>query len=525
MLRQKNILLSVLPLLVGYTSTVYATAMVSISEGEIHGITESGIDVFKGIPYAKPPVGDLRWRAPQPMDKWSGVLDATQYGHDCMQEPFPSDAAPLGTEPAENCLVLNVWKPHKKVTEKLPVMVWIYGGGFVNGGSSPDIYNGESFAKNNIITVSFNYRVGRFGFFAHPALSAENKDGVLGNYGFMDQIAALKWVNNNIRQFGGDPENITVVGESAGGFSIHNLLTSSMSEGLFNKAIIQSGGGRTAISSRHLSTINKAGQASAESVGVNFAVRKGIQGTGSDALEKLRRLSATDVVSGLNMATMSDPTYAGPMVDGKLVKKQLQEYYSAGEKLNVPLLLGTTDHEIGFAPTVSNFDEALKPIRGTSTAIALATYKQTGLNKPQTIAQAISSDFLMVEPARFVMREAVKQGQTVYGYRFAYVADSLKKQWAGAYHATDIPYAFNTVDAKYKDELTENDREMATLIHQYWVNFIRYGNPNGSTLPQWTPYRIEKDNIMLFSNKGRRGVKMISDPWAKRLDIVESSRK
>ena len=171
---------------------------------------------FKGIPFAAPPVGDLRWKPPQPVTPWTGVRPATAYGSDCMQLPFPGDAAPLGTPPAEDCLVVNVWRPADAST-KLPVMVWIYGGGFVNGGSSPAVYDGSQFAKRGVVLVSFNYRVGRFGFFAHPALTKESPNGPLGNYAFLDQIAALKWVQKNIAAFGGDAGNVTIFGESAGG--------------------------------------------------------------------------------------------------------------------------------------------------------------------------------------------------------------------------------------------------------------------------------------------------------------------
>ena len=182
------------------------------------------VKFFKGIPFAASPVGDLRWRPPQPAVGWKGVRDATQYGHDCMQKPFPSDAAPLGTTPSEDCLVGNVWLPEHH-TGKLPILIWIYGGGWVNGGSSPAVYDGSQFAKQGILFYSFNYRLGRFGFFAHPALTAESRDGMLGNYAFMDQIAAIKWIRKNAQAFGADPENVTVFGESAGGWSVHMLMT------------------------------------------------------------------------------------------------------------------------------------------------------------------------------------------------------------------------------------------------------------------------------------------------------------
>lgn len=502
---------------------VIASEVIQIHSGKVEGVQQGGVVAYKGIPFAKPPVGALRWRDPQPVDTWQGTFDASQYGHDCMQLPFPSDAAPLGTEPAEDCLVTNVWKPtHAKVGDKLPVMVWIYGGGFVNGGSSPEVYSGHQFAKQDIVSVSFNYRVGRFGFFAHPALSAENKDSALGNYGFMDQIAALKWVKENIAQFGGDPDHVTLVGESAGGFSIHSLLTSPMAKDLFNQAIIQSGGGRIGIGQRYIDKANGLGQSSAESIGVDFAKRFNINGTDSDALDKLRALPAEDIVSGLNMATMGDPTYSGPMIDGKLVVDDPQAFYDKGMALDMSLMVGTTDAEIGFPPQVKTMQEALAPFGDANFAKAEEAYTGGKNIAPQAVAQALSSDLLMVEPGRYVLRQAVKQGNQVYAYRFGYVADSFKKEWPGAFHATDIPYAFDTVEAKYGKELTKADAAMGKLTNQYWVNFIKSGNPNGKGLPTWTTYETAKDNILMFDNQGAEATRMINDPWQARLDLVET---
>lgn len=232
-------------------------------------------------------------------------------------------------------------------------MVWIYGGGFVNGGSSPAVYDGSQFAKQDVILVSFNYRVGRFGFFAHPALTKENPDGVLGNYGFMDQIAALQWVQRNISAFDGDPDNVTLFGESAGGFSVHSMLTSPLAKGLFHKAIIQSGGGRTSIGGgRYLQSPSSSGLPSAEDVGMAFAAKNQISGTDEKALAALRALPAETVTDGLNMMTMNDPTYSGPFIDGKLVTAEPQDIYRTGEGMNVPLLVGATDMDIGFPPLV-----------------------------------------------------------------------------------------------------------------------------------------------------------------------------
>lgn len=215
---------------------------VKTDAGVVRGATTEAVSAFKGIPYAAPPVGNQRWRAPQPVEPWAGERDASFYAADCAQAPFPPDSTPVRTMPSEDCLYLNVWKPASaKAGARLPVMVWIHGGGFVNGGSSPAIYSGEKFARDGVLLVSLNYRLGRFGFFAHPGLLDE---GFGGNFGFLDQVAALKWVRSNIAAFGGNPENVTIFGESAGGMSIHMLLQAPDARGLFHRAVIQSGAGR-----------------------------------------------------------------------------------------------------------------------------------------------------------------------------------------------------------------------------------------------------------------------------------------
>ena len=266
------------------------------------GAAADGVVSWKGVPFAAPPVGDLRWRAPRPAPAWDGVRQASAYANDCMQQPFPSDAAPLGTPPAEDCLYLNVWAPEKPAAAKLPVMVWIHGGGFVNGGSSPAVYDGSHFARRGVVFVSFNYRLGRFGFFAHPALTQEAAGGPLGNYGYLDQIAALRWVQKNVAAFGGDPGNVTLFGESAGGGSVNTLMISPLAKGLFHKAIVQSGGGRAGgvMAMRHARQPGPDGSPSGEANGLAFAKLAGVTGEDAAALAALRKLPAADVVRGLN---------------------------------------------------------------------------------------------------------------------------------------------------------------------------------------------------------------------------------
>jgi para-nitrobenzyl esterase len=485
---------------------------VKIDSGALAGAVSDGVLSFKGAPFAAPPVGPLRWRAPQPATAWTGVRKATEYGHDCMQLPFPSDAAPLGTKPDEDCLVMNVWRPANSEGRKLPVMVWIYGGGFVNGGSSPAVYDGSQFARQGIVFVSFNYRLGRFGFFAHPALTKANADGgLLGNYAYMDQIAALKWVQRNAAAFGGDASNVTVFGESAGGGSVHMLLTSPLAKGLFARAVIESGGGRGGLlGSRSVHDV--------EPTGVAFAKANGIEGDGPGALAALRALPQEKLVNGLNMASMGAAagTYAGgPMLDGKIVVEDPDRAYRAGRNAKVPVMIGANSMDIGFA-SAKTMDELFKPF-GANSAKARAAYDPGNTGDVRAVGAKVAMDRTMEEPARFTAAEFARQGLPSYEYRFSYVATSMRKQWPGAPHATEIPYVFDTVAAKYGNDLTPADEATARAANLYWGNFAKTGDPNGPGLPHWPRYAPSTDGIMDFTPEGPKGE---PDPFKARFDVT-----
>lgn len=414
--------------------------IITIADGALRGSSSEGVTAFMGIPFAAPPVGDLRWRAPQPVPRWQGMRDATAYAHDCMQLPFPSDAAPLGTPPAEDCLYLNLWKP-AGVKAKLPVMVWIYGGGFVNGGSSPPTYSGAQLAKQGIMMVSFNYRLGRFGTFAHPSLIAADEDkGLRANYGYLDQIAALRWVQQNIAAFGGDPANVTIIGESAGGMSVHALLTSPMAQGLFQRAVIQSGGPMP---------MGDSSLAAAQKLSADFADAKGIAPNDPQALAKLRALPADTIVDGLNLAALFGSgarTHSSPIVDGAIAVDTLSAY-DAGRFAKVPVMVGATSADIG------------------------------GPQGP------------MVTGARDMAALLSGQGIPTYYYRFSYVAQSIRTpETKGAGHASEIPYFFDTVKIKYGAPTTPADVDMGKAASAYLVNFVKTGDPNSNRLPRWAPY-------------------------------------
>jgi para-nitrobenzyl esterase len=498
-----------------------ASEQVKIASGTIAGTVENGVSSFKGVPYAAPPVGDLRWRPPQPVRPWPGVKVTTEYGHDCAQLPFPGDAAPLGTPPAEDCLVLNVWRPAQRTTARLPVMVWIHGGGFVNGGSSPAVYDGSPFARRGIVFVSFNYRLGRFGFFAHPALSKASPAGPLGNYGYQDQIAALRWVQANIAAFGGDPGNVTVFGESAGGISVLTLLTSPAARGLFHKAVVESGAGRNnLLPPRPIRGADKSGTPSAEAVGVAFAKANGITGEDAAALAALRALPAEKVIAGLNMSTMTNPTYAGPMLDGSVVVESIEDALEAGRFARVPVMVGANSADIGFSSATSM--EAIFAPFGENAAKARALYDPGKTNKVREVGTAVAADQMMIEPARFIARAIAAAGRPSYHFRFSYVAESMRKEWPGAPHASEIPFVLDTVEARYGKNLTPADKKMAESVNAYWAAFAKTGNPNGAGRPTWPACKGAGDDLIDFTNDG---IKAGPDPWKARLDLASALAK
>ncbi|WP_252181082.1 carboxylesterase/lipase family protein [Azospirillum sp. B4] len=490
-----------------------------LKQGRVSGVVSDGVAAFKGIPFAAPPVGPLRWRPPQPAAAWTGVRSGADYGADCMQKPLPGDAAPLGVAPAEDCLYLNVWAPADTASKpgaKRPVMVWIYGGGFVNGGSSPAVYDGSAFARDGVVLVSFNYRVGRFGFFAHPALVAEAGQGPVGNYGYLDQLAALQWVKRNITAFGGDPDNVTIFGESAGGISVHTLLTSPMAKGLFNRGIVQSGAGRERI----LPTppLHAEGDApSAEKAGVAYAAQHGITDTGATGLAALRALPADAVVDGLNMATMNTPTYSGPMVDGAVVRYSAPvTAYAAAAGADVPVMVGATGADGFFFG--GTLDSVLAPF-GADRDEALKLFDPDGTREVKLIGHRVAGVTMFIEPARETARLLSAHKSPVYLFRYSYVAESMRKEWWGTPHATEIPFVFDTVKARYGDALTPADAAAAKAAHAYWVAFAKTGKPEPKGLPAWTPFKAGQDErLMEF---GAQGPVLEDDPLKARLDLVE----
>lgn len=472
--------------------------VVATGSGPVRGVSDGAVSAFLGIPYAAPPTGANRWRAPQPVARWIDARDASQYGSDCAQAPFPPDAAPIRTKPAEDCLFLNVWRPaNAQPGAKLPVMVFIHGGGFVNGGTSPAIYSGRNFARDGVVFVSLNYRLGRFGFFAHPGLTDV---GFGGNFGFLDQIAALKWVQANIAAFGGDPGQVTVFGESAGGMSMHMLLQSPLARGLFHRVIIESGGGRDALPMPSIAVGAKAGEAFAP---------------GLDAAQ-LRALPAERITGDLSMSTMGQAGYSGPMVDGRTILGQSVDAIAAGLYANVPVIVGANSAD-GF-PAVTDKEKVFAQF-GSDAATARGLYDPDGKTSGLQVATMVSADQMFIEPARAVARGLAAKGQPAWIYRFAHVGIKPGPEMGGAPHASELPYVFDTL-ADQRDGLkSPADAAVARTIHGYWVNFAKTGRPDGTGgVPAWPAATAGEMRVQLI---GSQGAVNVADPVGARLDFVQ----
>lgn len=500
------------PLAVGLAFTLGSTAhgqSVATVAGSLQGVTQGDVTSFKGIPFAAPPVGENRWRAPQPMAPWDGVRSAAAFGPDCAQvaSAFGASGNPAGT--SEDCLYLNIWRPAGvSAGQKLPVMVWIYGGAFVVGSGAQPSCNGEAFARQGVVLVTLNYRLGRFGFFAFPALNAEHPDEAKGNFAYLDQIAALQWVQKNIATFGGDPANVTIFGESAGGVSVHSLLTSPLARGLFHKAIIESGGGRDGTLSPRPLRADKADAnypVSAETIGRNFATRYGIAGDGPEALAKLRALSTEQVIDGGQETAGPDGprTYSGPMLDGRVIVTTAQSAYRAGQHAKVPLMIGSNSAEVpaGFVPGATK--QELFDSFGKGRAAAIAAYDPQGTIDFALLSAQVNTDRVWAEPAHMTAEAFTRQGTPAFVYRFSYVADSMKDRVKlGAPHASEIDFVFDTVRARYGAALTARDQSTALIMNTYWANFAKTGHPDGRGLPHWPRFSLKNHEILDITADG-----------------------
>lgn len=464
--------------------TVLAAAQVHVRTGDLQGVTESEVTAYKGIPYAKPPTGELRWRPPVPAPVWEGVRAAREFGHACLQPPPQPTSVYYGAiaSMSEDCLTLNVWTPAG--ARKAPVMVWIHGGSLVGGSSSESLYDGAGIARQGVVFVSINYRLGLLGYLAHPALSAESPRHLSGNYGLLDQIEALRWVHDNIAAFGGDPGRVTIAGESAGALSVIALLTSPAARGLFNKAISESG---YMPSYRALhDEIN--GLRSAEGEGVALATAAGV----SSAAE----LRAADLVK-LFQAGLGTGWQPEPVIDGVTLQRQFAETFARGEQAKVPVLAGFNEGEIRSllflmpqAPdTQSAYEADVRQRFGAGAADFLAVYPGAD---PKADVMASIRDGLYGWAAQNLVRQQAAVGQPAYLYFFRHSTPAERERNLAAFHASELPYVFGALDKLGpnwpRPPATRAEPELEAAMMSYWTSFVRTGVPTAPGYPAWPRY-------------------------------------
>jgi len=498
----RAVILSLLLASSALTGTVSAdepSPTVRIAQGKLSGLTKDGVDRFLGIPFAAPPVGDLRWRAPAAASHWSGTKTATAYGADCVQEAMIEPPGPGWVNPvSEDCLYLNVWRPAGSDHRKLPVMVWIYGGAFIMGAGSFPPYDGTTFAHKDVIVVTFNYRLGRFGTFAHPALVAEQSGTPMGNYGTLDQIKALQWVHDNIAEFGGDAGNVTIFGESAGASSVNFLMASPLARGLFAKAISESGG-----SGAHLRRLDDM-----ETEAKAWAVSKGVS---SDDLAALRALTTAQVLD----APVTKVAY--PFIDGRIITQSTDDAFKAGAVADVPYLLGSNGYEESLLRWLPGSEEGLLKQLGAPGETVLDLYMKDGADHTTALKQ-MWGDVAMTLPARIRADAVAKTGAKVWLYRYSYVPESLRATLPGAGHEAEIEMVFAVGKGRIAHPWSEADSTMAETVNTYWANFAKFGNPNGNGLVQWPDYSPDA-SLIDFSNSGPI---VVHDFNKARLDALEA---
>ena len=485
----QNLLKVLFFFVIGISCTKQQPGQVKVDGGVIQGVVTEDLTIYKGIPFAAPPVGDLRWKAPQPVAPWDGVKQTTEFA------PAPMQGGDPASGKSEDCLYLNVWTPAQSTEEKLPVLVWIYGGGFSFGSTSDPVHNGEHLAQKGVVLVSIAYRVGHLGFLAHPELSTESPNGVSGNYGLLDMIAGLKWVQNNIAAFGGDPDKVTIFGESAGGIAVSMLCASPLTKGLFHGAISQSGGSfgptrPTTYPGENMKTL-----AQAEKDGVKYAEQFGVA-----SIEELRKLEAEKLIpQGWTMPG------GWPVVDGYVIPDDQFKMYEAGNYNDIPVLIGYNSDEGLSFPSGRTPDEFVDNIK-----------KRFGPFADQLLTAYPVGDTAVTRSARNLMRDAAfgwptwswarLQSMTGTSKVFLYCFDQ-HAQWPadspqadiGTPHGVDVPYVFMNLD-KSNPQVTNQDIEISELMGTYWTNFAKFGNPNADGVPEWPAFTDENPQVMYLKS-------------------------
>ena len=507
------------------------TPEVRIDSGEVRGLVlgdQSDVHAYKGIPYAAPPVGANRWKAPQPVSHWSGIRDCFEFGAACPQAvdamlgavPEMAIAAPLD----EDCLFINVWTPAERKGEKLPVLYWIHGGGFVMGAASQPLYDGEALARLGCVVVSVNYRLGLFGFLSHPALSQESDERVSGNYGLLDQIEGLRWVKRNIAAFGGDPNRVTIFGESAGGMSVLSLMVAPAAKGLFQGAVAQSATAMDFLRLRDAS----AGSETTEQAGQRYMAKCGLAEVRDAA--QLRELAAKAIVQGtpseigpraeIQLTPLSLPL--GPTVDGHVIPDQPIAMFAAGRQHAVPLIIGNTKDETSIFLMMVKLpgDEAayLKRLAEEFGAFGEALgklYPATNAKQMRAAIIQLTSDVSFAGLSRTIARMHANAGNKAYRYQFSRGTNRTFLKSLGAHHGAELAFLFQSPALRDDADAARMGRTMG----QYWINFAATGNPNGHETPAWPAYVQSGEEMVDFAS----AVDVLKDYRNDQLDLIEKA--
>ena len=474
------------------------TQPVKVEGGKIAGVPgrDASITVFKGIPYAAPPVGDLRWRAPRPVAPWQGVKKADHFGNSCIQN-IVSERKPwtyefmTHTDISEDCLYLNLWTPAKSARDRLPVYIYIHGGGNTEGSGAVPVYDGEGLAKKGIIVVTVNYRLGIFGFFTHPELTAESDVHASGNYALLDLIAVLHWVHENIAAFGGNPNRVTIGGQSAGASDTHSLVASPLAKGLFQGAIAESGS-----SLGRLGLMGANALSAQEQAGVRFAEAKGAK-----SIADLRKLSWKELA-----APVPGGGRFGVVIDGYVLPASAAEMFAQGRQNDVPTLTGSNRNDLGGASThpamtAEQFRRQAEQRYADLANAFLNLYPAATDDEARTSMNESALDSMRVSTYLWAVERARTAKTNAYTYFWDHVLPGPDSAQYGAFHTGEVPYVMNTLDMCQGRDFTAADRRIADMMSSYWANFIRTGDPNGKGLPHWPSVAEKPETTMELGDK------------------------
>ena len=469
-------------ILLSSCSVLDSDLLVRVDSGWLLGSEENQVLSFKGIPFAASTEGINRWRPPQRKQSWQGMRLAREYGDFCPQIKRDTLWFELGRT-SEDCLTLNVWTPRNTSTSKLPVMVWIHGGGYLQGSGNIPRLNNPEFVKQDVVLVTINYRLNVFGFFAHPDLVQQSGDEMVGNYGLLDVIAALEWIQRNINQFNGDPNNVTVFGESAGASLISYLMITPESKGLFHKAISQS----AAVGLAPDTHINErvGFNVSGMEIAKKFTQRMGLEL--NQSMDQLRQLSSDEIIQKLDPRSVF-----GPMIDGTLIPDHVGLLFAQGKQHDVPFLIGGNSWEAslgrqiggGFSP---EFISRLVPKKDRDMLYP-------GLQGEQ-LEDQVFGDLVLLSTGRYMANQMAYVDAKTYHYHFSYVASEKVNKQPGAAHADDIAFVMKTLGVELEN-VSEKDKQISNLMHNYWVQFAKTGNPNLPGQPKWTPYNQDNGSVL-----------------------------